>query len=152
MPRRIHWTIVDTKTKSGLLLSGDYSVTKDSVLYGVLSSVEPYVDGKTDLDPDQMFRFRFRIDGDYLTVKDFNMPGQSDVKVLMTGRYKRIAATATEPEAPLPVKVVQPLPPFPLTLPSPALLGAAAGALTGATNEPAAELLPPPRIEPDDPQ
>jgi hypothetical protein len=157
LPQRIHWTIVDAKTRAGLLLSGDYSVTKDSVLYGVLSSVEPYVDGKTDIDPDQMFRFRFRIDGEYLTVKDFNMPGQSDAKVLMAGRYKRIAVTAKDPEPPQPVKVEASLPPFPMTLPSSAylvggVLGTGAGALLGANKEQAAELLPPPKIESDNPR
>ena len=79
---RIHgtYTEADEGNKFSFVVDADYSVTKDSVLYGVITGVDVPVEGtekesaEASLEAtaylDSPFSFRYRVDGDVLTVKD----------------------------------------------------------------------------------
>jgi hypothetical protein len=68
----------DEKGETLLLLEGDHRVTKDSILFGIVTSVESHgagVFGESGkaiwaLPVDTLFSWRFRVDGDVLTVKE----------------------------------------------------------------------------------
>ncbi len=92
-------------------IEGDYSVTKDSVLYGVVTSVEvKAADSKPEelLETranankfiDQPFSLRFRVDDGVLTVKDLKFGGiglrnaetrdrEYEILAVMVGRYSQ---------------------------------------------------------------
>ena len=91
------------------VLDADYSITKDSVVFGVVTGSDVRVPAGGRLPAgvamtegefvDQPFTFRFRVDGGALTVKDLRMPGvnqQGDAGLgqLLGGRY---AVGAEEP-------------------------------------------------------
>ena len=82
---------------------GDYGVTKDSILYGVLTDVDCPDDEDEAAEAteflDQPFSFRFRVDGDVLIVKDVKFAGldldgkeKDEMLMFLQGRYKRKSA------------------------------------------------------------
>jgi hypothetical protein len=90
------------------VLEADYSITRDSVVFGVVTGYDTRVpagvrvpaaavDGEEDLI-DQPFTFRFRVDGGTLTIKDLRMPGvnkQGDagLGLVLGGRFMSGAET-----------------------------------------------------------
>jgi RNA polymerase sigma factor (sigma-70 family) len=84
---------------------GDYGLTKDGVLYGVLTDLDCPDDEDEAADLvdfiDQPFSCRFRVDGDILIVKDLKFAGvdldgnkkKDDLIVILQGRYKRKTAS-----------------------------------------------------------
>jgi hypothetical protein len=102
----------------------DYSVTKDSVLYGVITGIDvPGIDlGKgrdEDLGKmllkissliDHPFSIRYRVDDNVLTIKDVNVGGlvgladgdrgeskSTEMKAMVLGRYKKKTSTDPNP-------------------------------------------------------
>jgi hypothetical protein len=82
-------------------VDADYSVTRDHVLYGVITGVEAdeleeEVKGGAGLLADYAFSVRYRVDGDVLTIKDFKFGLPDDNKnaqketALFMGRYKKM--------------------------------------------------------------
>jgi hypothetical protein len=102
-------TTVDPQ-KGGRLtihLDGDYSVTRDSLLYGVITGVDT-PEGITDenvadlgIYSDQPFSLRYRLDGNTLTLKDLKLGictkegDMKDVRSIL-GRYKKKTPPARE--------------------------------------------------------
>src|SRR5262245_6995837 len=87
---RFRWGV---KVGSGSVsLEGDYAVTKDCVVFGLVTKVEP-----TDLMEDMRgnlpaegdtFSFRFRIDDDEMNVKDLRGKGFETLAKAAQARYK----------------------------------------------------------------
>jgi RNA polymerase sigma factor (sigma-70 family) len=84
---------------------GDYSVTKDSILYGVLTDVDCNEDSEETEEAsiflDQPFCFRFRVDDNVLIIKDVKFAGmdledggknKDEILLTLQGRYTRKAA------------------------------------------------------------
>jgi RNA polymerase sigma factor (sigma-70 family) len=106
--------LADKDKKITFSLDADYSVTRDSILYGVITGAE--VPGAENLDnsdtlalaarlPDQPFSARYRVDGTTLTIKDvkFGGVGLNDMKnnemaelLLVVGRYKKKSGAGEE--------------------------------------------------------
>jgi hypothetical protein len=100
---RLTGTARVTEGGKGLVLSlrGDYSVTKDSVLYGVITDLECKEGGEKKAEEsflfiDQPFSARYRVDGEVLIVKDlrfgeFGLAGKdkNSELALLLGRYKK---------------------------------------------------------------
>jgi RNA polymerase sigma factor (sigma-70 family) len=91
--------------KEGFTLDADYSVTKDNMLYGFLSSIDIEATGETAKTSaaisefiDSPFCLRYRVDGNALTVKNVNLGvsfnknvrDENDARVMLTGRWKRV--------------------------------------------------------------
>ena len=106
---RIHGTYTETDQdqKISCMVDADYSVTKDSVLYGVITGVE--VEGTekevaqapigATRNLDSPFSFHFRVDGDVLTLKDvkFGDPptnGKDYEPAILQGRWKKKSETS----------------------------------------------------------
>jgi hypothetical protein len=77
----------------GFTLTADYSVTKDSMCYGIVTKTEYHL----LLDPklkeklpevDDTFSFRFRVDDDEMNVRDLKGKGFDQLKNAV-GRYER---------------------------------------------------------------
>jgi hypothetical protein len=68
-------------------VDADYGVTKDGTLFGLVTKVvrEGTNDGPSEND---LFRFRFTVDKDKLTLKDLH-PANDDVKAILEGDYKK---------------------------------------------------------------
>ena len=95
--------------KIDILADADYSITKDGVLYGVLTGVDfqgsAWKEGGNDVKQefemmrllnDMPFSFRYRLDGDALTIKDVkfgdpNKPENEDTTAVLLGRWKKKA-------------------------------------------------------------
>jgi hypothetical protein len=97
----------DKDCKITVELDADYSVNKDGVLFGVITGLDLSAGSqKEELGDvaalnnafaDQPFSFRFRVDGDFLTVKDLKFAGdkkECDPKdlLIIQGRYKNKSA------------------------------------------------------------
>jgi hypothetical protein len=68
-------------------VDADYGVSKDGVLFGRISKVKKEGDGPSEGD---LFSFRFRIDGNTLTVSDLKTPHENgEAKELLQGDYHR---------------------------------------------------------------
>lgn len=141
---RVAFTIVATYGGDPVTttIQADYSVNKESLLYGVVTSADTQLPeganapplGVTWPEEDQLFSFRFRVDGDTLTVKDVRFPGLSkeaaeDMANTFGGRYgiapptssPQIPTAPTRPMRSLPKKPKQPAtetPPLPYSIPS----------------------------------
>jgi RNA polymerase sigma factor (sigma-70 family) len=102
-------TMVEKGAKMTLVVDADYSVTRDSLLYGVitavdvpdLTSAEVSHDAELGLYSDQPFSMRYRLDGNTLTLKDLKLgigTKPEDMKEfrMILGRYKRKARAAKE--------------------------------------------------------
>jgi hypothetical protein len=71
-------------------LDGEYGATSDGIVYGIFTRVE--TDAKADAGSPQeedVFSFRFRVDGDTLTIRDVKGNGCEEVKKAVQGRYHR---------------------------------------------------------------
>jgi hypothetical protein len=88
---RLHLTAIDLYGKTLFVMDGDYSQTKDCLIYGVITSIG---DAKLG-DPDDPFTFRLRLDDDTLTVKQVNVYGKKEDgwHKAFEGRYKRAATS-----------------------------------------------------------
>jgi hypothetical protein len=109
-----------------LQLEADYSVTKDSVLFGVISSLDVAMQGNEEDDGDskeavknaraalikfidQPFSIRYRVDDGVLTVKDVKIAGigirpadrEDELLAVLVGKYTA-AATVRASSQPLP--------------------------------------------------
>jgi RNA polymerase sigma factor (sigma-70 family) len=109
---------IGNKDTIKVVVDGDYSVTRDYVLYGVVTGVDiPEVSGKGQgnnvadaltygyLLMDHPFSVRYRLDENVLTVKavnlglnglDGNNKNQNDELQLLCGQYKKKGATKDE--------------------------------------------------------
>lgn len=69
-------------------VDGDYGVTKDGTLYGIVTKVlrDGTNEGPNERD---LFRFRFTLDKDKLTLKDLH-PASDEVKQVLEGDYKKV--------------------------------------------------------------
>jgi RNA polymerase sigma factor (sigma-70 family) len=101
----------DKGRKLTVQLDADYSVTRDGLLYGVITGVD-VPDGDKDADKlqdlqdldaysDQPFSMRYRLDGNTLTLKNLKLgltTKEEDTKEirLILGRYKKKARAAKE--------------------------------------------------------
>jgi hypothetical protein len=94
-------------------IEADYSVNKESLLYGVVTSSDTQLPegakalplGVTWPEEDQLFSFRFRVDGDTLTVKDVRFPGlpkdaAQELADTFGGRYGVAPPAASVPQVP----------------------------------------------------
>jgi hypothetical protein len=101
-PHRI--TLTQTVVAEGKTLKigieGDYSVSRDYVLYGFVTGFDmPAGEGGDDSGKaqaqvlDQPFSVRYRLDGDALTIRDVRAGGVSDKErqelQILAGRYKK---------------------------------------------------------------
>jgi len=76
----------DAKSSSYYMLDCNYAVTTDFVLFGVVNSV----DGEpSERATDKPFRFRYRLDGNTLTIKDGSMENCPGIVSKVEGRYTR---------------------------------------------------------------
>jgi RNA polymerase sigma factor (sigma-70 family) len=104
-------TGVEGDKKITIVVDADYSVTRDSLLYGVLTGVD-VPEGPKDLDKigdlgvysDQPFCVRYRLDGNMLTLKELKLgigAKEEEAKEarLILGRYKK-KSRATKDETP----------------------------------------------------
>jgi RNA polymerase sigma factor (sigma-70 family) len=102
-------TFVDSKSgkKITVVLDGDYGVTRDSLLYGVITGVDVPEGGELeDVEDmgeysDQPFSFRYRLDGNTLTLKDVKLgiavkPEELKEFRVILGRYKKKTRAARE--------------------------------------------------------
>jgi RNA polymerase sigma factor (sigma-70 family) len=103
---RLFGTFVATDKggKEEYVVEADYSVTKDCVLFGVVTGLDAG-DAEATAEVhaayvDQPFSVRFRVDGNVLTIKDVKCAGieGNDTKELqiIVGRYKRKTAAGRE--------------------------------------------------------
>jgi RNA polymerase sigma factor (sigma-70 family) len=106
--------LADKDKKITFSLDADYSVTRDSVLYGVITGAD--VPGAENLDngealalaaqlPDQPFSARYRVDGTMLTIKDVKFGGvglkatnnnEMAELLFVVGRYKKKSGAGEE--------------------------------------------------------
>lgn len=102
---RLYATYVgaDKEKKFNIALDADYSVTKDNVLYGVITGTDlegdDFAKESRELAqlPDQPFSFRYRVDGNVLTVKVLYLglefekgdKAQADGTIMLLGRWKK---------------------------------------------------------------
>jgi RNA polymerase sigma factor (sigma-70 family) len=105
-------TLTDKDRKITLSIDADYSMTRDSVLYGVITGAD-VPDASADAGElvattaqlaDQPFSVRLRVDGNTLTIKDVKFAGIGFGKgqdngfgelVILVGRYKRKGASSS---------------------------------------------------------
>ena len=98
----IRVAMVVERQEMEIVLDADYSITKDSVVFGVVTGSDVSVPAGVRVPTrgpeseeefvDQPFSFRFRVDRGALTVKDLRIPGlnkQGDVGLgqMLTGRF-----------------------------------------------------------------
>jgi RNA polymerase sigma factor (sigma-70 family) len=98
-------TIGEGGERFTLRARADYSVTKDSDLFGVFTDIEAPDDEEDGLEAEeyleQPFSFRYRVDDDVLVIKDIKFAGmdledkgnKDDVLLILQGRYKRKPAS-----------------------------------------------------------
>jgi hypothetical protein len=98
---RLTWKI--TVSSSTITLTADYSVTKDSMCYGIITKIE-YEGLQGDKDDklkdklpevDDTFSFRFRVDDDEMNIRNLKGKGFDQLKNA-AGRYKKKPETGRE--------------------------------------------------------
>jgi RNA polymerase sigma factor (sigma-70 family) len=95
----------DKGEKIGYILDAEYSVTKDNVLYGVLTGVDVEGTEATDVETaalsqflDSPFSLHYRVDGNALTLKSVNLGvghdkdlrKEDDERLMLAGRWKKV--------------------------------------------------------------
>jgi hypothetical protein len=101
-------TISSQGTTATITLQGDYSVSRDYVLYGFVTGIDvseelgdpDQVSKMAALALDQTFAIRYRVDENSLTIRDIKAGGvddknRADLQVL-AGRYKKKAGGKEE--------------------------------------------------------
>jgi hypothetical protein len=102
--------VQEEKEKYTIVGEAEYSVTKDGILYGVVTSVGAPENAEEEIDLaqlciDRAFSVRYRVDGDVLTVKEVyvglgdDKNTRDDETVYLIGRWKR-KGTAEREEDP----------------------------------------------------
>lgn len=97
---RLHVTVVGEKPCT---IHADYSVTKDQIIYGVVTSVECEEEDAHSVEKEMLdapFSCRFRVDEGVLIVRDLKMAGGDTKDDLWVIRFKAVS--------PPPVRVVTP--------------------------------------------
>jgi RNA polymerase sigma factor (sigma-70 family) len=110
---RIRLTQTITGKEGGMtgMVEGDYSVSRDYVLYGFVTGIDipPEVAGNDTGKLqgsvlDQPFAFRYRVEADALTIRDIRLGGVKDSDLdevqLLAGRYKKKATAAKDDDTP----------------------------------------------------
>ena len=110
----IRLAMVVERQEMEIVLDADYSITKESVVFGVVTGSDVSVPAGARVPAraaeneeefvDQPFSFRFRVDRGALTVKDLRIPGlnkegDAGLSQMLTGRF---AMGHDEPPAGLP--------------------------------------------------
>jgi RNA polymerase sigma factor (sigma-70 family) len=109
---------VDKGARVGFVFDADYSVTRDGVLYGIITGIDVQGGPAGDFKEmgefqvalsrlvDQPFSIRYRVDDGVLTVKDvkfgsLGLKGEKDeldeLKIMAVGRYKQSGAGKERP-------------------------------------------------------
>jgi RNA polymerase sigma factor (sigma-70 family) len=99
--------VQEDKAKYTIVGEADYSVTKDGILYGVVTSIGVPEDADQDTELallciDRAFSLRYRVDGDVLTIKEVyvglgdDKNKQDDETMYLIGRWKRKGTAAKE--------------------------------------------------------
>jgi hypothetical protein len=92
---RMTWLIPFPPSGSSVRIDAEYGTTKDSLLHGIITRIDyGETTGRvkeTLPEEDDTFSFRFRVDGDQLTVKDIRGKGFEELKKGAQGQYKRKA-------------------------------------------------------------
>jgi RNA polymerase sigma factor (sigma-70 family) len=97
----------DKGEKIGYILEAEYSVTKDNVLYGVLTGVDVEATEATDNETaalsqflDSPFSLHYRVDGNALTLKNVNLGVIHDKDLrkedMLAGRWKKKTETSRD--------------------------------------------------------
>ncbi len=97
---RLHLTILGAKPCA---VHADYSMTKDGVIYGLITSVECGDEDSEDdakLILDAPFSCRYRIDEGALIVRDLKCQEMGSKDDMWNGRFKAVAPTATRAVVP----------------------------------------------------
>lgn len=97
---RLH--IISTGEKPGAL-HADYAMTRDGVIFGVVTSIECDEDEEMDASKtlfDAPFTFRFRIDEGALIIHDAKLYDVDSKENLWNGRFKAVRPVMTHAVAP----------------------------------------------------
>ncbi|HEY7328283.1 MAG TPA: hypothetical protein VH592_11610 [Gemmataceae bacterium] len=125
---RLHIYCTGEKT---VTLHADYAITRDGLIYGVVTSIECEEDEEAEMTRtlfDAPFSFRFRIDEGALIIHDMKAHDADSKDDMWNGRYKAVQSTTTRavsvaPSVPLmpPTRLmnnrprsIRPLPPIPI--------------------------------------
>jgi len=95
---RLHVVCTGEKT---VTLHADYAMTRDGLVYGVVTSIECDEDEEVGLVRtlfDAPFCFRFRIDEEALIIHDMKAHGADSRDDMWNGRYKAVRPAATRAE------------------------------------------------------
>ena len=85
-------TITFSDLGENIIVEGEYSVTKDNIAYGVVTSAKLDI-GEDKLEMvvrmvDETFSFRYRVDGDRLIIKDLKIHHVEDMQdIHQTAEY-----------------------------------------------------------------
>lgn len=91
---RLHIIYVGEK---GVTLHADYAMTRDGLIFGVVTSIECEEDQESDMAKtlfDAPFCFRFRIDEGALIIHDMKAHDADSKDDMWNGRYKSVRSTA----------------------------------------------------------
>jgi len=91
---RLHISCTGDKT---VTLHADYAMTRDGLIYGVVTSIECDEDEEPDMSRslfDAPFSFRFRIDEGALIIHDMKAHDADSRDDMWNGRYKAVLPTA----------------------------------------------------------
>lgn len=84
--------------EKGVTVHADYAMTRDGLVFGVVTSIECDEDQETDMAKtlfDAPFCFRFRIDEGALIVHDMKAHDADSKDDMWNGRYKSVRSTTT---------------------------------------------------------
>jgi hypothetical protein len=105
---RLHISCTGDKS---VTLHADYAMTRDGLIYGVVTSIECDDDEETDISRtlfDAPFSFRFRIDEAALIIHDMKAHDADSRDDMWNGRYKIVQPTTTQTAIMAPSQVVMP--------------------------------------------
>jgi hypothetical protein len=86
---RLRWLIRLPKPASDIHINAEYSVSKDNIVYALITRIDHGTTEARFPEEDDTFSFRFRLDEDSLTVKDLKGKGFEELKRAAQGRYSR---------------------------------------------------------------
>jgi hypothetical protein len=104
---RLHVTVMGEKPCT---IHADWCLTRDQIVYGVVTSVECEEDEHASEKEmlDAPFSCRFRIDEGVLIVRDLKMAGGDNKEDLWGGRFKAVPTTPPVAAPPRPVNSLSP--------------------------------------------
>jgi hypothetical protein len=88
---RLSWVYSAHAPAMTIRLEADYSTTKDSLLYAVITKISYgiSVKGEAKAGEDDTFSFRFRVDENELRIRDIKGKGFEEMSKLFAGRYMK---------------------------------------------------------------